>query len=597
MADLTKEPKGPEGAVEDRGGLLDAGGPKAHGQDIKTGQLSPGPAGQPIGGDGQFPKVYGMEDRYELPVTGGPKRFDVPRTTVGELLKRNAQGRSGAVVDVLELESSGGRDYHTSVPVGAGLLQRPSPGAVEDLLYFKLQADGLPLDWGDVTPTGTGPRVVGAIGGGGSGLPGACVRVTFNGPMRLHPYLGGLGTPQNYLITHVLSGRRLYVQKVVIVNATTVDLYTEEFLPFNNVGYEVQVKNVEGEDGDVIDPLYDSASFGARGTDFPAGTELHVFAGLYTGFQSDNASGVDPDVSPPELQSLDPADGAAIVAKESNVFIKIKDLESNINQGSVRIDIERGAGWETVWILDAPQPGFPTTKVVIGADEITYDINPSIDFNESITVQVRVRCQDTATIPNALDRTYEFDIFDPYGFMTVTHTADQELTVTFIQAMETVGAPGVALNDPLSYEFLSLSGLGLPGPGFFYATAVNVISPTLIKLTIPYTTAGEDFRLRIVGALETATGSLITGALFNWTSVTSLPRVSSIEMLDARTMTVTFNREMDDNGDLVNPSAYSFTGSIRAEIVQRTAPNAVKVILNRATNPGEYYLLSVKANP
>jgi hypothetical protein len=62
-------------------------------------------------------------------------------------------------------------------------------------------------------------------------------------------------------------------------------------------------------------------------------------------------------------------------------------------------------------------------------------------------------------------------------------------------------------------------------------------------------------------------------------------------------MLVTFNREMADNADLVNASAYTFSGGLHAEIVTRAAANQVRIVLNRNTNPGEYYLLSVKANP
>ena len=180
--------------------------------------------------------------------------------------------------------------------------------------------------------------------------------------------------------------------------------------------------------------------------------------------------------------------------------------------------------------------------------------------------------------------------------MVATHTADLELTLVFAEAMETAGAPGAALANPLSYALKSNSGLGLPS-GTVYPSGVTVISPTLLRLTIPYTTSGEEYRLEIVGALETATGSLITGALYDWDSVTSKPRVTQVTPKTVRTVEVSFDREMEDNADLLNPSAYVFNGGLRADLVEKIDPSSVRVTLNSLMTPGQEYLLSVKANP
>lgn len=303
------------------------------------------------------------------------------------------------------------------------------------------------------------------------------------------------------------------------------------------------------------------------------------------------------DFDPPELQDLDPYDGEVNVQSNKNVFLRIKDFDSDLNISSVFIDIERGSGWEEVWKNGAQQSGFSVTENVIADNNVTYDVNPDVNFSDGIDIQIRVRVYDEALTPNFLDRTYTFKTFDLSKVLTVTHTSDLQLEVTSSIPLETTGAPGIALEDPASYDLNSITGLGHPS-GTFQPSSVYVVSPTLFRLTLlTYTTVNEEYRLTVVGALESTTGLSLVGAIDDWTSTTSLPYVTQIVPTSARTVEVSFSRDMLNNDDLINPSAYVFTGGIRAEVVERVDATKIVVTTNAPLVSGAEYLISVKAQP
>ncbi len=303
------------------------------------------------------------------------------------------------------------------------------------------------------------------------------------------------------------------------------------------------------------------------------------------------------DWDPPELQNLDPYDGELNILENSNFFLKIRDYDSDLNFSSVLIDVERGSGWEKVWKSGAQQSGFSVTENVIATDEVTYDVNPNADFTAGVTVQVRVRAYDEALTPNLLDQIYNFEIFDKNKVFTITHLSDLQLEVTSSIALKTTGAPGIALENPASYSIISKTGYGYPS-GSFQPAAVYVDSSTSFRLTLPnYTTVNEEYRLTVLGALETITGLPLIGSIYDWISETSLPYVTQIVPTSARTVEVSFSREMLNNDDLINPSAYVFTGGIRAEVVERVDATKVVVTTNAPLVSGAEYLISVKAQP
>lgn len=303
------------------------------------------------------------------------------------------------------------------------------------------------------------------------------------------------------------------------------------------------------------------------------------------------------DLDPPELQDLDPYDGELNILEDSNFFIKVKDYDSDLNLSSVLIDVDRGSGWEEVWKNGAQQSGFSVTENVIATDEVTYDVNPNVDFTAGIAVQVRVRAYDEALVPNLLDRTYTFEIFDKDKVLTVTHLSDFQLEVSSSIPLKTTGVPGVALADPASYSIKSKTGYGYP-PGAFQPISVYVFSSTLVRLTLSnYTTVDEEYRLTILGILETITDLPLIGAISDWISNNSRPYVTQIVPTSARTVEVSFSRDMLNNDDLINPSAYVFTGGILAEVVERVDATKVVVTTNAPLVSGAEYLISVKAQP
>jgi hypothetical protein len=75
------------------------------------------------------------------------------------------------------------------------------------------------------------------------------------------------------------------------------------------------------------------------------------------------------------------------------------------------------------------------------------------------------------------------------------------------------------------------------------------------------------------------------------------PLVTKIETPDLRTIVVTFEREMEDNADLVDPRAYVLTGGARVTSVIRLNATQVRLRTNRKLRNRRPYLLTVRANP
>lgn len=441
------------------------------------------------------------------------------------------------------------------------------------------------------TGLGTGPSAVSAAA---TGLH-STVRVTFDRDMDQRPGASVLGNPDNFHLREKVGGRRLAVTRVDMLDSTHVDLVTEEFPPRVRT-YTLLVRNVTDLYGLPVEggpePQLEFTS--APGTDLIDASDIHHFWGLVGGFQADSSTGVTPDIDPPYLQNQDPYPGKAIVALDADVILEVIDDDTGVEPNSLLIELDRGDGsWIEVWKNDAPQPGYPGTRTTL-PDGYRYWVEHTVPFAPATTHRVRVTASDLATVPNSSVTIYDFQTFDVSGFITIHQTGDGEITLSFAFSMELAGAPGDALRDPASYELTALY-LGLPA-GTFNPTAVTVVNPTTVKLTVPLTTNGEEYRLEVIGALETSTAASITGAISDYVAVVSMPRVTSVVATGSRTIEVSFSRELQANADLVNPSAYVFSGGLRAEIVERIAPDRVKVTTTAQTL-GQSYQLSVKAEP
>lgn len=407
MADMDKEQQERTAGASDEAKILDAGG-GSHQSDFGEGQRIPGPVEATADRTDKQPSKAGIDDSYKLLSTGGRRDpFHSPDLPAGEWIS-NERGRAPdpfGISDSIELQETGGplRHDHEQATVGELLHDL---GGFSDLIYYKLQDDGLPMDWGDVVPTGTGPRISTVEAGANDGLPGSVVRVTFNEAMRFHPYLGGVLKASNYVIragTLSSPGRRLPVHLVRRVSDQVVDIYTEEF-PTPVAGqFNITIRNVQNATGDEIDPLYDDANFSASGTTYPSGDEMHSFYGLYAGFQSDNATGVDPDTTAPVLQNQNPGPGSSGIAIDSNVVLEIVDVDNGVDPGSVVIQINSVTAWQN----QAAQNGFGVTVTPV-PDGWRYEVDPPSDFDEGVSQSVRVYARDVAPLPNVLDTTYTF---------------------------------------------------------------------------------------------------------------------------------------------------------------------------------------------
>ena len=173
----------------------------------------------------------------------------------------------------------------------------------------------------------------------------------------------------------------------IYINDQTVDIYTEEFPTPVAAQYNITIRNVQGENGDVIDPAYDDADFTASGTTYPSGDEMHSFYGLYAGFQSDNATGVDPDTSAPIIQNQNPGPGSSGIAIDHNVYLELVDA-NGIDAGSVVIQVNGVTAWQN----QAQQNGFTVVVAPFGGPmQVELDLcQLSIRRSEAEGVEVTV---------------------------------------------------------------------------------------------------------------------------------------------------------------------------------------------------------------
>jgi hypothetical protein len=192
----------------------------------------------------------------------------------------------------------------------------------------------------------------------------------------------------------------------------------------------------------------------------------------------------------------------------------------------------------------------------------------------------------------------------PYGgpyrlgavVLTLAQPAETVLLVGFSAQLDLTGAPGLAAADPLSYALASVSGHGYPA-GSFSPSAAEVVSATLVRLTIPLISVAEVYRLTIGGLLRRRGAGLLTGTSGTWVSTVVSPRVNRVLAVAARTLDITFSRELQDTPALVDPSHYVISGGLAAESVLRVSGTAVRVVLTRAMTGGRKYALVVLANP
>jgi len=509
---------------------------------------------------------------------------------------------SGAGVKDASLPSparaTGAGSWFSTREFVAGMKRTPrdAAGAAELLFWEILDAATLPpgYTWGEVTPDGTGPAVVAA-----SQVDASVIRVEFSAVLRTHPYKGAVLNPWSYKVEEVATARRLTVVRCVRASDTEVDLITEELatLPTN---YRVTVKDVQDAAGDPVGAGggATSVTFTSTGAPWETFGDAHFYYGILTGLNSDTASDIEPDITGPDLVAVNPVAGAGFADVDTNVLNQVVDPETGVNQSSVELDIWRGPGEpvEPVWRGSGggAQPGYAVTETPV-AGGFEYDIDPAVDFPDGVVITVYGRATNLADLPVGMNKSYWFKTFDKFGFIVATQTADYELSLVFSSAMKTTGPEGVLLEDPATYALESY-GIGLPA-GVFYPSAVNVISPTLVRLTLPLTTRDALYKMTVVQDIRLLTGDSAQGAISDWTGAVSLPRVGTVLPTGPRTLEVYFNRELRDNPDLVNPSAYTFTGGLRAEAVERVDGLTVRLTLNRPMERRKTYVLSVKANP
>jgi len=115
----------------------------------------------------------------------------------------------------------------------------------------------------------------------------------------------------------------------------------------------------------------------------------------------------------PVLQNQVPAPDAVLQARDTDIYLEIADADSGVKFSSITVQIDRGAGYVTVFTAGAfvgDYTGAVVPDPVLGIKQYNVTIEPGADFAEPSTPKVRVLATDNATVPNAMDSWYQFGI-------------------------------------------------------------------------------------------------------------------------------------------------------------------------------------------
>ena len=157
------------------------------------------------------------------------------------------------------------------------------------------------------------------------------------------------------------------------------------------------------------------------------------------------------ETNPPFLQNQVPAPATTGVSPATTVAFRVTDAaddpDSGVNQSTLTVTLQNGVGQPFTPVITNGvfQSGFSGSITDVFANGLSFDvvITPASPLVQIDTVQVRVRANDTKTVPNSLDTTYAFqttaaDVTPPY----VVSPAPSD------------GATGVDGSAPISFTVL-----------------------------------------------------------------------------------------------------------------------------------------------
>ena len=173
---------------------------------------------------------------------------------------------------------------------------------------------------------------------------------------------------------------------------------------------------------------------------------------------------------------------------------------------------------------------------------------------------------------------------------TVTQTGDLELELVFSPELDLDGAHGKAAEAPESYGLESL-GVGATA----YVEAVEVVSVSIVKLTISYATNAEEYRVEILGDVFD-TGGSVKGETDDFFADVSNPTIVSAISTGEHTIQVTFDRDMKRSVDLTDSIYYLLTkGVMNLTIsrITRISPTIVEIRVDESLESNSVFSLEV----
>jgi len=275
------------------------------------------------------------------------------------------------------------------------------------------------------------------------------VRLTFNRNMRQElsqglPHREGTLALSSYRITRVVGGALLPIVRVVRVDATHVDLITED-----QTGGLYNATALAGgamdEAGNVISEQ--TVVFtGTAPSGYPVTSSLHLFSSGYPGMQEDEASDPMPDLDPPVLQNQNPAPNDTGVDPDTLIYLEVDDLDEGIDLSSLKVWVQGSLAYRgDTGVFLAPFNG-PSSSISLVGSVYQVTLDRSSPFLEWETVSVQVYVRDLAGIPNELDESYTFRTWDVTAPTTTPYSptgAGQDKQVLITCSLRDVGGSGV----------------------------------------------------------------------------------------------------------------------------------------------------------
>jgi hypothetical protein len=239
------------------------------------------------------------------------------------------------------------------------------------------------------------------------------VRVVFSEEMFMEEVNGTLADVlkgNNYHVTEQVSGTPLPVLRVRRVNATTVDLLTGDM---TGVTYNISVDGAMDIYGNEVSSA--GTSFIGLADIYPTGDNMFTFTTSYVGMQEAPITDIAPDLDPPYVTNRDPIPGQIDVHHQKVIEFDLLDVVDGegIDPDSIVITVDGDTAYDGSaggFQGDYTHGSSSVTPITDGFSFTIFRIGQ--DWESFKQIDIRVECNDLAPIPNYLDVSWFFRVWD-----------------------------------------------------------------------------------------------------------------------------------------------------------------------------------------